>query len=320
MFSGPKPLVLSTSSSPPCLPLGVLPVDLLAARLDDVEVEVGVGVPDQGELGVADLDRDAADRSRRPRRTGRGRSRRRRRPGVVVGHAAAGARLRAAREPDDRLGLELAASSIRVERGLGGRAGARASPGIVSGVFRPPVERHALGTPLAEPASRVSNAIGGPIGGAKYQSARHEQQDGVQRQRAGPALERLGGPEAGGREPPARRGAARSPRRARPSRRRPRAVGAADSAPATCWAASRGSCGGRRPTWPSDGSHRSRSSGGQRSWDDEARSASSNRAVARAIGRPKAQIGCGLPVAAVTSGIGRDALDRIARSSPGGRG
>ena len=61
MFSGPKPLVLSTSSSPPCLPLGLLPVDLLAAGLDDVEVEVGVGVPDQGELGVADLDLDAPD-------------------------------------------------------------------------------------------------------------------------------------------------------------------------------------------------------------------------------------------------------------------
>ena len=61
MFSGPKPLVLSTSSSPPRRPLGVFPVDLLAAGLDDVEVEVGLGVPDQGELGVADLDLDAPD-------------------------------------------------------------------------------------------------------------------------------------------------------------------------------------------------------------------------------------------------------------------
>ena len=42
--------------------LGVEPVDLLAAGLDDVEVQVGLAVPEEGELGVADLDLDAADR------------------------------------------------------------------------------------------------------------------------------------------------------------------------------------------------------------------------------------------------------------------
>jgi hypothetical protein len=41
--------------------LGVQPVDFLAAWLDDVKVQVDLCVPDQGELGVADLDLDAVD-------------------------------------------------------------------------------------------------------------------------------------------------------------------------------------------------------------------------------------------------------------------
>src|SRR5262249_23532942 len=42
--------------------LGFFPVNLLASRLEDMKIQVDVvGIPDQGELRVADLDRDAAD-------------------------------------------------------------------------------------------------------------------------------------------------------------------------------------------------------------------------------------------------------------------
>ena len=114
--------MLSTSSSPSLAALGLFPVNLLAARLDDVQVEVdAVGVPDQGELGVADLDGDAADQLAPFAEPGQAEAVAIAGPGIVVGltapaagilrHRAASTRARAAAESSlrssERIGGEL---------------------------------------------------------------------------------------------------------------------------------------------------------------------------------------------------------------------
>src|SRR5262249_62214970 len=76
----------------PLGPLGFLPVDLLAAGLDDVEVEVdAVGIPDQGELGIADLDRDPSDHLAPLAEAGQAEAVAVAGTGVVIGRAPAGA-------------------------------------------------------------------------------------------------------------------------------------------------------------------------------------------------------------------------------------
>ena len=90
---GPESLGVVDVELAPLHALGLFPVDFLAAGLDDVQVEVdAVGVPDQGELGVADLDGDAADELAPFAEPGQAKAVAIAGPRVVVGLAAPAAR------------------------------------------------------------------------------------------------------------------------------------------------------------------------------------------------------------------------------------
>ena len=80
--------------------LGVFPVNLLATRLDDVQIEVGVGVPDQGELRVADLDRDAPNDLASLTEPGQAEAVPCPGARVVVGQSSTGARLASGAQPE----------------------------------------------------------------------------------------------------------------------------------------------------------------------------------------------------------------------------
>ena len=92
--------------------LGLLPVDFLAARLDDVQVEVGLGVPEEGELGIADLDLDASNVFAPLAEPGQAEAVAVARAGVVVVQAAC--RRSACRRR--RVGLNRASSGLEVGR------------------------------------------------------------------------------------------------------------------------------------------------------------------------------------------------------------
>ena len=86
---GPESLGVVDVELAPLDALGLFPVDFLAAGLDDVQVEVdAVGVPDQGELRVADLDGDAADQLAPLAESGQAKAVAIAGPGVIVGLAA----------------------------------------------------------------------------------------------------------------------------------------------------------------------------------------------------------------------------------------
>ena len=80
------------------LALGILPVDFLAAGLDDVQVKIGVGIPDQCELRVAHLDGDPANELASLAEAGQAEAIALTGAGIVVGDAAT-ARLACRREP-----------------------------------------------------------------------------------------------------------------------------------------------------------------------------------------------------------------------------
>ena len=151
------------------LALGFLPVNLLSARLDDVQVKVGIRVPDQGELGVADLDRDSTDALASLAKAGQAKAIAFTGPRIVVGEPTAGAGL------PPRTKVTAAGSSggaISSRRGsLGAGSKLSGTSGMASGVFIPPVRVSPSGTPLGDPASLLSKWIGRRKGGAKYQRA-----------------------------------------------------------------------------------------------------------------------------------------------------
>ena len=80
------------------LALGILPVDFLAAGLDDVQVKIGVGIPDQCELRVAHLDGDPANELASLAEAGQAEAIALTGAGIVVGDAAT-SRLACRREP-----------------------------------------------------------------------------------------------------------------------------------------------------------------------------------------------------------------------------
>ena len=85
-----KPLGVIDVELAALLALGFLPVNLLSARLDDVQVKVGIRVPDQGELGVADLDRDSTDELSSLAKAGQAKAIAFTGPRIVVGEPTAG--------------------------------------------------------------------------------------------------------------------------------------------------------------------------------------------------------------------------------------
>ena len=163
-----KPLGVIDVELAALLALGFLPVNLLSARLDDVQVKVGIRVPDQGELGVADLDRDSTDELSSLAKAGQAKAIAFTGPRIVVGDPTATLACR----PDQGHGGWLQRRRDQLQAGLVG-AGSKLSgaSGMASGVFIPPVRVSPSGTPLEDPASLLSKWIGRRKGGAKYQRA-----------------------------------------------------------------------------------------------------------------------------------------------------
>ena len=169
---GAVPLGIVDVELAPLAALGVFPVDFLAPGLDDVQVEVGLGVPEQGELRVADLDLDAPDilaplaEPRQPEAVPLPR------PRVVRIHPSlAAGRLGPPRLPAAVFDAGDVRSSGFRPSGSARGPSSRAS-GIASGVFRPPVIERPSSTPISEPIRRVSIGFAGGALGAKYQNAR----------------------------------------------------------------------------------------------------------------------------------------------------
>ena len=211
LAGGPVPLTLSSpsgSSSEPVDVLGsealgvvdvelaallapwLLPVDLLAPGLDDVQVEVGLGVPDQGELGIADLDLDAPDLSPPwPNRASPKPS-----PSPAPG-CGSGSPRSAWRSAPSRVIL---GSSVGMSSGLRGPSRGRqssdasAASGIASGVFSPPVMSAPPRRPAPSPPGGCRTAGSGVALGAKYQSARTSSSTACRTSEDGPTLEHLG--------------------------------------------------------------------------------------------------------------------------------
>src|SRR5262249_15008477 len=105
------------------LALGLFPVDLLAPRLDDVEIEVGIVIPDEGELRVSDLDGDPPDDLAPLAKPGQTKAISPTGSRVVVGNAASAAWLPATGQRWSRLEPRQVHFHERVSHGLLGSPG-----------------------------------------------------------------------------------------------------------------------------------------------------------------------------------------------------
>src|SRR5271157_3304020 len=175
------------------LALGFLPVNLLSARLDDVQVKVGIRVPDQGELGVADLDRDPTDALSSLAKAGQAKAIAFTGPRIVVGDPTASAWLAA---PNQGHGGWLQRRRDQLQEGLVGRwkqvvRRIRHGQRRVHPPGRGQAFRNALGRP-GEPAVELDRP---PQGGYEIPESQTQQQEAVQRHRRGPAAQIRGAPE-----------------------------------------------------------------------------------------------------------------------------
>src|SRR5271165_2187445 len=188
-----KPLGVIDVELAALLALGFLPVNLLSARLDDVQVKVGIRVPDQGELGVADLDRDSTDELASLAKVGQAKAIAFTGPRIVVGEPTAGAWLAA---PNQGHGGWLQRRRDQLQEGLVGRW-KQVVRRIRHGQRRvhPPGQgqafRNALGRP-GEPAVEVDRP---PQGGREIPESQCQEQEAVQGHRPRPAPQSRGAPE-----------------------------------------------------------------------------------------------------------------------------